>query len=184
MREVIAGPFTSIEALPMESCAGCPPRPSPSQASAIAHEYADVLGVKVSALNMKRALEFAVQWIERGVPGYVCFAGVHGVMEAQYDAELLRIFNHAAMAAPDGMPMTWIGRLQGHRHMDRVFGPDFMLEMCRISVERGYRNFLYGGKPGVAEKLSENLQCRFPALQIAGTFTPPFRALDADEAAE
>jgi N-acetylglucosaminyldiphosphoundecaprenol N-acetyl-beta-D-mannosaminyltransferase len=80
--------------------------------------------------------------------------------------------------------MTWVGRLQGYRQMNRVFGPDFMLEMCRISVERGYRNFLYGGKPGVAEKLSENLRRRFPGLQIAGTFTPPFRTLNTDEASE
>jgi len=150
--------------------------------SASALEFANILGVKVSAVDMKRALEFAVRQIDRGEPGYVCFAGVHGVMEAQRDPALLRIFNRAAMAAPDGMPMTWMGRLQGRRSMDRVFGPDFMLELCRISVERGYRNFLFGGKPGVAGLLGKNLQCRFPGLRIAGTFTPPFRPLTPDEA--
>jgi N-acetylglucosaminyldiphosphoundecaprenol N-acetyl-beta-D-mannosaminyltransferase len=149
--------------------------------SPIVHDHADVLGVKISAIDMALAVDLAQRWIERGNPGYVCLAGVHGVMEAQHDPELLRIFNHAAIAAPDGMPMTWVGRLQGFTKMDRVFGPDFMLEMCRISIERGYRNFLYGGKPGVAQLLGENLQRRFPGLQVAGTYTPPFRSLSPQE---
>jgi N-acetylglucosaminyldiphosphoundecaprenol N-acetyl-beta-D-mannosaminyltransferase len=150
-------------------------------ASPIPHDHADVLGVKVSAIDMRRALDLAVQWIELGSPGYMCLAGVHGVMEAQRDPELLRAFNRAAMAAPDGMPMTWVGRLQGFGRMDRVFGPDFMLEMCRRSLQRNYRHFLYGGKPGVAEMLRKNLQSQFPGIRIVGTFTPPFRPLDAKE---
>lgn len=56
--------------------------------------------------------------------------------------------------------------------------------MCRLSVERGYRNFLYGGKPGVAELLSETLQQRFPGLQVVGTYTPPFRNLTPEEEEE
>jgi len=146
--------------------------------------YANVLGVKVSAINMKRAVELADHWVAAGSPGYICVTGVHGVMEAQADSELRRILNHALINAPDGMPMSWIGHLQGFREMDRVFGPDFMTDMCRLSVERGYRNFLYGGKPGVAELLSETLQRRFPGLQVVGTYTPPFRNLTPEEEEE
>jgi N-acetylglucosaminyldiphosphoundecaprenol N-acetyl-beta-D-mannosaminyltransferase len=79
------------------------------------------------------------------------------------------------------MPMTWVGRLQGFQQMDRVFGPDFMMAICRLSVERGYRNFFYGGQPGVANRLSETLINRFPGLQVIGTFTPPFRPLNPHE---
>lgn len=152
--------------------------------SEFASEYADVLGVKVSAINMSLAVSMADRWIATGNPGYVCVTGVHGVMEAQTDPEFLRILNHAAINTPDGMPMTWVGRLQGHHHMDRVYGPDFMTAMCRLSVERGYRNFLCGGEPGVAELLSESLQRRFSGLQIVGTYTPPFRALNSEEEME
>jgi len=152
--------------------------------SALAHDHADVLGVKVSAVNMDLSVSLATQWIERGQPGYICVASVHGVMEAQRDPELLRIFNQAVINTPDGMPLTWIGRLQGFAHMDRVFGPDFMLEICRLSGERGYRHFLYGGQPGVAEELSKRLQSKFPGLKIVGTLTPPFRDLTPEEEQE
>lgn len=152
--------------------------------SEFVHGYADVLGVKVSAVNLEMAVDLADRHVAVGERGYICVTGVHGVMEAQADAEFRRILNGAFLAAPDGMPMSWVGRLQGFREMDRVFGPDFMMAMCRLSVERGYRNFLYGGKPGVAELLSEALRRKFPGLQVVGTYTPPFRSLTPEEESE
>ena len=149
--------------------------------SLLVHDHVDVLGVKVSAIDMKLAVKLAEEWIASGEPGYVCVAAVHGVMEAKRDPELLRIFNRAVIAAPDGMPLTWVGRLQGFTHMDRVFGPDFMMEMCRLSAARGYRHFLYGGKPGVAQALAAAMQRKLPGLQVVGTYTPPFRSLTPDE---
>lgn len=146
---------------------------------------ANVLGVKVSAVNLKVAVDLADRWIQSEKRhGYFCAAGVHGVMEALRDPDLRQAVNNAIINVPDGMPMTWIGRLQGFRDMDRVFGPDLMMAMCRLSVERGYRNFLYGGKPGVAEQLSKTLQNRFPGLQVVGTYTPPFRNLTPEEEKE
>ncbi|MGH9596897.1 MAG: WecB/TagA/CpsF family glycosyltransferase [Edaphobacter sp.] len=145
------------------------------------HEYADILGVRVSAINLVRAVDIATRWIATGKSGYVCVTGVHGVMEAQKGAELRNILNHAVMNTPDGMPMSWIGWLQGFDEMDRVFGPDFMSAICQLSPEQNYRHFLYGGQPGVAQKLKELLERKFSGLQIVGTYTPPFRTLNAEE---
>ncbi len=150
----------------------------------VSHPRANVLGVGISAINMNRAVELADNHIARCKPGYVCVSPVHAVMEAQADPVFKSILNHSTITTPDGMPLTWVGRLQGFRDMDRVYGPDFMLEMCRLSVTRGYRQFLYGGKPGVAEKLRDSLVARFPGLQVSGTYTPPFRPLGREEEAD
>jgi N-acetylglucosaminyldiphosphoundecaprenol N-acetyl-beta-D-mannosaminyltransferase len=144
-------------------------------------KHADVLGVKVSAVDLRTAVDMADRWIAGQNQGYICVTGVHGVMEAQKDPELLSILNHAFINTPDGMPMSWVGHLQGLSQMDRVFGPEFMAAICEVSVDRGYRHFLYGGKPGVAGLLKETLQSRFPGLRIVGTYTPPFRELSAAE---
>ena len=145
--------------------------------------YADVLGVRVSAINMAQAIFLADRWIAARTPGYVCVTGVHGVMEAQSDMTFRKILNSAVMNTPDGMPMSWVGWVQGHREMRRVYGPDFMAALCEHAAKQGYRNYLYGGKPGVAERLRERLQSRFPALKIVGTYTPPFRDLTKEEEA-
>lgn len=142
---------------------------------------ANVLGVGVSAIDMDDAIHRSDWLIRNQKRGYVCVTGVHGVMEAQSDPSLKRILNRSFMTTPDGMPMVWVGKLQGHREMRRVYGPDFMIDFCRFSVARGYRHFLYGGNDGVADRLALELTRRIPGLQIAGTYTPPFRPLNADE---
>ncbi len=142
---------------------------------------ANVLGVGISAINMEDALYHSEQAIQHRRKGYICVTGVHGIMEAQRDPALRDIFNQSLLCTPDGMPTVWVGRLQGHCAMRRVYGPDFMLEMCRRSVCHGVRHFLYGGSPGVVEKLRRCLEKQLPGIQIVGTFTPPFRQLTAEE---
>jgi N-acetylglucosaminyldiphosphoundecaprenol N-acetyl-beta-D-mannosaminyltransferase len=82
------------------------------------------------------------------------------------------------------MPTVWVGRLQGFRHMDRVYGPDLMLEVCRLSEERGYTHFFYGGKDGIAERLADSLRMRYRKLIVVGMNTPPFRLLNPVEEQE
>jgi len=152
--------------------------------STLQHDHTDVLGVSVSAIDMEQAVRLTDRLISSGGSGYICVTGVHGVMEAQSDPDFRAILNRAFINTPDGMPMSWVGRLQGFSKMRRVYGPDFMIEMCRLSVERGYRHFFYGGNEGVAELLGERLTERFPGLRVVGTYTPPFRTLNAQEEAD
>ena len=142
---------------------------------------ANLLGVGISAIDMQEALRRSEQLLQQRRKGYICVTGIHGIMEAQRDAGFRAILNRSFLCTPDGMPTVWVGRAQGHRRMRRVYGPDFMLEMCRMSPSRGYRHFLYGGNPGVAEKLKRRLESRVPGISIVGTFTPPFRELTSAE---
>jgi N-acetylglucosaminyldiphosphoundecaprenol N-acetyl-beta-D-mannosaminyltransferase len=142
---------------------------------------ANILGVGVSAINMALALETVERWIAKRESHYVCITGVHGVMESQRDPQLRRIHNVAGMVTPDGMPLVWLSRLKGFRHVDRVYGPDFMLACCELSARKGYRHFFYGGGDGIAELLGERLRERFPGLEVVGSYTPPFRPLTREE---
>lgn len=142
---------------------------------------ANVLGVGVSALNLDSATLAVAHALENKAKGYICVTGVHGVSEAQGDLAFRKILNEAFLNTPDGMPMVWMGRLQGFGEMRRVYGPDLMLRVCELSVARGFTHFFYGGGVGVAEQLQERLEARFPGLKVVGTYTPPFRPLTAEE---
>ncbi|HEV2320206.1 MAG TPA: WecB/TagA/CpsF family glycosyltransferase, partial [Verrucomicrobiae bacterium] len=144
----------------------------------------NVLGVGVSVLNLPAAVDQIAEAIRNRRKGYICVTGVHGVMEAQSDAAFRAILNRAFLCTPDGMPMVWAGRMAGHSEMGRVYGPDLMLELCAWSREHPCRHFFFGGAAGVAEELAKRLMARFPGMQIAGTFTPPFRALTPSEQSE
>ncbi len=142
----------------------------------------NVLGVGISVIDQDRAREFLFDAVRNGRRGYVTVTGVHGVSEAQSDPTLREIFNRALLVTPDGMPMVWMGKLQGHRTIDRVYGPDLMLNLCQHSATEGFRHFLYGGVPGIADELRRRLEGDFPGLKIVGTYSPPFRPLNTDEA--
>ena len=141
----------------------------------------NVLGVGISVLNLRSALEAIAVAVRQKRKGYICVTGVHGVMEAQDDPAFKRILNQAFLCTPDGMPMVWAGKLNGHREMSRVYGPDLLLDVCAWSETSGAKHFFYGGADGVADLLAQKLKEKFPKLSVAGTFTPPFRPLNAME---
>lgn len=143
----------------------------------------DVLGVGISAIGMQDAVAEITRFIREGRKEYVCVTGVHGVMECQRDPVLLEIHNRSGLTTPDGMPMVWAGRWAG-ASIERVYGPDLMLAVCKQGLKSNWRHFLYGGAPGVADLLAHNLLRRFPNIEIAGTHSPPFRDLTGEELQE
>jgi N-acetylglucosaminyldiphosphoundecaprenol N-acetyl-beta-D-mannosaminyltransferase len=144
----------------------------------------NALGVGISVIDQDRAREILFDAVRRGRRGYVTVTGVHGVMEAQDDAVFRAILNNALLTTPDGMPMVWIGKLQGQPSIARVYGPDLMLNLCEHSRTENFSHFFYGGAAGVADDLARQLQQRFPGLMIAGTYSPPFRPLNSNELSE
>lgn len=142
---------------------------------------AHVLGIDVDAVDMEMALEHIADLLNESRKSYVCVAGVHGIMEAQRDPQLWKVYSGSEMTIPDGMPLVWVGRMQGHTAMQRVTGPDLMLEIFRRKEFAQVTHFLYGGREGIAEDLCRKLKAQFPWVKIAGTFTPPFRDLSPTE---
>lgn len=138
------------------------------------HSRVNVLGIPVSAIDMSMALETIDGWISRREHTYVCVAAAHSLMACYRDPALRRVFNRSGMTTPDGMPLVWMCQVAGHRHVQRVYGPDLMLATCAHGVGLGFRHFFCGGEPGVAKALAERLRARFPGLQVVGTLAPPF----------
>jgi len=141
----------------------------------------NVLNVGISVVNLEKTLNIIESWIEKRERNYVCVRDVHGVMECQRHQLLMEIHNSSGLTVPDGMPLVWAGRLNGEKSIGRVYGPDLMAELCRLSVKKGYTHFFCGGKEGVAELLQKNIECRFPGIKIVGRYYPPFRPLTESE---
>lgn len=137
----------------------------------------DVLGIHIAPFDLNGALAFLSNAIAHRIKGYVCLAGVHGIMEAHRNPTLHDTFEASLLSLPDGIPTVWVGHWQGHAAMRQITGPDLMLEIIGGPHFAGCTHFLYGGKPGIAEELRDTLQQRFPRSRILGTYTPPFRDL-------
>jgi N-acetylglucosaminyldiphosphoundecaprenol N-acetyl-beta-D-mannosaminyltransferase len=85
------------------------------------------------------------------------------------------------MALPDGMPVAWYMRALGVTRQQRIDGPGLMWHLCASAAASSQRGFFYGSSPRVLKRLTTNLKHAMPSLQIAGTHSPPYRALTANE---
>jgi len=142
-----------------------------------------VLNISLAISSVSDASKRLIDLAEKNTSGYVCAPSVHTVMLAQHSPELAQALNNSLMNCPDGRPLSWVGHIKGYSHAEQIRGPDLMLEICKSSVAKELRHFLYGGKSGVAEKLKNGLEERFPGIKIVGTCSPPFRPLDEVETA-
>lgn len=150
----------------------------PEKMSSLPTRY-NVLGVGVSTLTLAQTRDLVVGVRGELHRGYICLGTAHGLNEARANPKLRRIFNMSWLTTPDGMPLVWLGS----RGVERVYGPDLMLAVCDVGRAVGLTHYFYGGRPGVAEQLREKLCARFPGLEVAGTYTPPFRPLVTHELA-
>lgn len=139
-----------------------------------------VLDVGISVLTMEAAMQRIMGWVQRRERTYVNVCTTDTVLRCHDDPLLAAIVNGAGMATPDGMPLVWLGRRQGFE-VERVYGPDLMLSVCEMGLAPGLRHYFYGSTDQVLDGLIRRFKVRFPGLQVAGFWAPPFRGLNAME---
>jgi N-acetylglucosaminyldiphosphoundecaprenol N-acetyl-beta-D-mannosaminyltransferase len=129
----------------------------------------NLLGVPVAAVTMEEVLDILEHFLSERRTHLVVTSDASAIVRAQEDEEFRRIVQNADLVTPDGIGVVWGARLLGLPVYQRVPGVELMAKLCERAAQKGWRVFLLGAKPGVAEKAAENLKSRFPGLQVVGT---------------
>ncbi len=140
-----------------------------------------ILGTPIDVLDWETAIVRINAWAEAHESRYVCICNVHSVVTTRHDPVFGQAVEEADMATPDGEPVAWMLRRFGVPRQRRINGPDLMWRYCAQAATKGESIYLYGGSPETLQILEQRLAKNFPGLQIAGTWSPPFRALTEDE---
>ena len=142
-----------------------------------------LLDIPIDVVDYGDVIERVSVWTDfkQRPAAYITQANAHSLVTAQKDSVYKEVLLKADISVPDGMPLVWLLRLKGNTLKGRIYGPDLMLMMCEEAAKKGWRCFMYGGKPGVAEQLKGVLEKQFPGLKIAGTYSPPFRTMTQEE---
>lgn len=141
----------------------------------------NIMGVNIAAINMEWLLDYLEKNISEIKGDYICVSNVHTTVTSFEDAAYCAIQNGGLMAIPDGGPLSTVGQKRGHKNMERTTGPSLMGEIFEISAKKGYRHYLYGSKEETLELLQKKLMEKYPEIQIAGMYSPPFRPLTEEE---
>jgi N-acetylglucosaminyldiphosphoundecaprenol N-acetyl-beta-D-mannosaminyltransferase len=111
----------------------------------------------------------------------VCLSNVHMLMEAKGDQEFNQIFRNADLRLLDGMPLVWSFQFFHGKRPERIAGKHLMLALLEKASIQKISVFFYGSTPEKLTIAMSYLERHFPYLKIAGHYSPPFRALTAEE---
>ena len=144
-------------------------------------EYCKILETNINVTNMEDTISYITEHLEQLKGDYICVSNVHTTVMAYRDKAYRRVQNSAAMALPDGQPLSIVSRKRGFPQAKRVPGPDLMPAILDLSQKTGYRHYFYGSTEATLAALETALRRRYPKLQIAGMYSPPFRELTEQE---
>lgn len=85
------------------------------------------------------------------------------------DADINELVNSAHLIVPDGAGVVLASKILGKPLKAKVAGVELGERAIALSDEKGYRVFLLGGKPGVAELAAVKLREKYPNFNLVGT---------------
>ncbi len=141
----------------------------------------DILGVPVDSITMKEAIAKVGVFIKEGGVHAIYTPNAEIMMAAQRDEELKAILSQADMLTADGAGVVLASKLLNTPVPEKVSGFDLVKEIFKTYSSKGLRCFLFGAKPGVAEKAAEKIKSDYPGIVIAGLRNGYFKDIDDNE---
>lgn len=139
----------------------------------------EILGVGFDNVTKAEAVERACGMIEQGGFHYVVTPNAEFVQMAEKNEEFRSLLNGADLVIPDGIGVIKAAKILGRPLKERVPGVDFASALMDEMAGRGWKLFLLGAKPGVAEQAAANLAARHPGLVVCGTHDGYFQDDDS-----
>jgi exopolysaccharide biosynthesis WecB/TagA/CpsF family protein/anti-anti-sigma factor len=136
-----------------------------------------ILGTPIDILDTAAVLERLEQFIHERRFHQVATANTDFLVNALTDPELRHILRNADLVVPDGMPVVWAARLTHSYLPERVTGADIVPALARVAAEKGYRIFMLGGRPDIAQRARVRLETDYPDIQIVGCISPDIKSL-------
>lgn len=137
----------------------------------------EVLGYPVSSQGLGANVSWTFRLLEQRTScRHIACANPHSLITAQSDPDGRNALMQADVLLPDGFGIILAGKLQKTPFTERVAGSEFFHEFSRQANQRGgVRYFFLGSTDAVLEKICRRLKKDFPSIEIAGSYSPPFK---------
>lgn len=140
-----------------------------SKIRALPNERVEILGIPVDRVSVEETHARLQQFLEERKPHIVATADASGIVQAQDDPQLRAILLAADLVTPDSVGVLWAAKRAGKPIPGRVSGVDLVAKLCHMSADKGWRIYLLGAQPGVADLAAEKLKLKFPGCNIVGS---------------
>jgi N-acetylglucosaminyldiphosphoundecaprenol N-acetyl-beta-D-mannosaminyltransferase len=130
----------------------------------------EILGVRVDDATYDDLIDLVDAYVASGQPHQIVTLNTEMVIAAHEEASFAEVLNSADLNAADGVGVMLAARLLGHPLRERVTGSDGIYRLAAHCARQGYRPFLLGAAPGVAEMAAGRLVAANPDLEVAGVY--------------
>lgn len=132
----------------------------------------NILGVPVHRVDVAATINHIAAWVAAPAAHcrQLCTVNPEFIIDANRDERFAAALQRADLRVPDGVGVLWAARLLGAPLRQRVTGSDGIYNICERAAVAGWRVYLLGAGPGVAERAALRLVMRYPGLQIVGTY--------------
>jgi len=128
----------------------------------------NILGVNVCAVTVDALHHWMEQRILKHEKVLVLHANVHCLNLCQKHSWLRDFLNQSQLVFCDGAGVMLGAKLLGHHIPERITYADWLWQLAAFAEPRQISFYFLGGRPGIAEKAAQQLQLRYPNLQIVG----------------
>lgn len=125
----------------------------------------EIMDVGFDNLTMDEAVEAVLDMHH----GYVVTPNPEIVWLARKDTALKEALAAADLVVPDGIGVIYAAKILGQPLKAKIPGMDLAMQVFEKLAQRGGRVFLFGSKPGIAERAGEKLIETYPGLTVCGT---------------
>lgn len=140
----------------------------------------NIIGVPISAVNMKSCLDFIFDNWDAVHGNYICVANVHTTVMAHDNPDYYEVQSRSLLSIPDGKPLSVIGKKQ-YLEMDRITGPDLMRKIFELSANKDIRHYFYGTTQENLDALLHKIKKDYPWVNVVGSEPSVFRPMSEEE---
>lgn len=148
------------------------------------NEKTHLFKLPLSLLPMGEVIERIDQWIQEKKPRSIVTVDAACAYMAWNDIHHLNLINQFDLATIDGAGVCWALKKRCGITPEKVSGIDLADRLVERSSKKGYRIFLLGAKPGIAELAAKNLEQKYPGCEIVGIRDGYFSTDEDEEVAK
>ena len=137
-----------------------------------------LFGVPFHNVTFEEAIQWTVDRVRSGKPGFIATANLDFLVLAQKDPGLRDVLREADLVIADGFPPVKLAPFYGPALKGRVTGSDITPMLAERAEKEGLSIYGLGAAEGVAAKAMEVLKKRHPDLKVAGAWSPPYAPLE------
>lgn len=128
----------------------------------------NILGVGVDTRTMEEATDFLVSSMEKDDLTSVYTPNSEIILHAYRNPDYAGVLNRGSLITADGIGVVYASKILGQALPERVSGFDLANKLLERLAPMGKTLYLFGGKPGVAERAAAKIEELYPGIKIVG----------------